>query len=66
MEGLISFALLKKWLGYENKAAVVRWLNDKGISYEIGRNGEPITTKEAINKRLLGEQADEQEFEFEM
>lgn len=65
MEGLINFEILKKWLGYERKHDVKEWLKNKGIPFEVGRNDEPITTAEAINRRLIGGDSND-EIDFEM
>lgn len=49
---LINFENLKSWLGYKNKAQVMKWLDEKGIGYKVAKNGEPVTTYETINKAL--------------
>ncbi|BBN59282.1 DUF4224 domain-containing protein [Hydrogenovibrio marinus] len=57
---LVSFDDLQIWTGYNRKADIINWLENKHIPYEVAFNGEPITTHQAINKALLGEPNHEQ------
>ena len=49
MTELINFKQLSEWTNYKRPADVVAKLQEMGVHYEIGKNGEPFTTLEAIN-----------------
>lgn len=55
---------LRAWLGYEQRAKIEQWLSDRGIPFEISRD-RVVTTMQAINKGLIGAEAQEAGFDFE-
>ncbi|WP_319379925.1 hypothetical protein [Thiomicrorhabdus sp.] len=66
MNSLISFNNLQEWFGYERRSDIIRKLKDEGISYTLGKDGNPITTIEAINKSLLGTVQDDEKTGWEI
>lgn len=40
--------------GVEQAAAQIRWLDEAGIPYRVGRDGKPRTTWGAVDGALLG------------
>lgn len=51
---LVTFEQLKQWSGYKGKGQVRKWLERNGIAHTIGKSGAPITTQEAIERRITG------------
>ena len=56
---LINIDQLVKWLGYESGQVkrAEHWLQDNRVPYLIGKGGLPCTTLEAINTKLIGDNA---------
>lgn len=52
MTELINFKQLSEWTNYKRPADVVAKLDEMGVHYELGKNGEPFTTLEAINSAI--------------
>ncbi len=52
MNTLIKEPELLEWLDFNQTAALKRCLDDNGIHYVIGRNGQVSTTLDAINSAL--------------
>ena len=50
---IVDFPELQRISGLRSKAAVRKYLTEKGIVFEIGANGAPWTTIEALNRVLL-------------
>ena len=60
---LLTTIDLQQWLGFSQVAPVERFLRKNQVPYwTVG--GRPVTTLEALNKRLLSEKA-AVEFDFE-
>ena len=64
---LLSTPELIKWIGYEpgQVRRLERWLIQQGIPYFPGKGGDPITTTEAINAKLIGSGVTREEIEFD-
>lgn len=51
---LLEFPALQKISGLRRPTAICRWLRSQGIAYIRSPNGCPMTTLEALNRRLAG------------
>ncbi len=61
---LLNTQHLKEWLGCSHTKKIISFLNSRSIPYWIEK-GQPLTTTEAINKKLIGEpETDEEVIEF--
>lgn len=60
MNNLINSQNLKDWLACSQLKKVIRFLNKHKIPYWIEK-GQPVTTIEAINEKLLHESNNEEE-----
>ena len=49
----IPIKRLRKMSRCTQKAAICRWLDEKGVAYHMNRDGEPVTTWTAYNASLL-------------
>ncbi len=54
MPNLVTFSDLQAWSGYKQKSEIIKWLEKKGILYETGKGGVPITTVAAIDSVIVG------------
>ena len=61
-DDLVNLDRLRAWLSYERRDAVIRWLDENGVRYRRGKNGDPVTTLAAINAAMLGDAAPPREF----
>ena len=52
MNGLVNEEDLKDWTGEKTRPRLEQWLDSRGISYYIGKNGRICRTLEAINNNL--------------
>jgi len=50
---LINVDQLKDLTGYSRSGDVINWLERHQIPYFIGAGGNPVTTLDALNARLL-------------
>lgn len=50
---IVEFPELQRISGLRSKAAVRKYLTQKRIPFQIGANGAPWTTTEALNRVLL-------------
>ena len=62
-QSLLNEEDLKAWLGYEQRAAVERWLSERGIQYDKSQD-KIVTTVQAVNNALIGITDDSKGFEF--
>lgn len=62
-QSLIRQEDLAEWLGYDQKAAIEKWLSERGVPFEICR-GKIVTTLNAINAGLIGAEQKDAGFEF--
>ena len=51
---IIGFDVLQRLSGLQRPTAICDWLKSQGIAYLRAPGGRPITTVEAINRRLAG------------
>lgn len=51
---IIAFEVLQRLSGLRRPTAICDWLKSQGIAYLRAPGGRPITTVEAINRRLAG------------
>ena len=51
---IIGFEVLQRLSGLQRATAICDWLKSQGIPYLRAPGGRPITTVEAINRRLAG------------
>ena len=51
---IIGFEVLQRLSGLRRPTAICDWLKSQGIAYLRAPGGRPITTVEAINRRLAG------------
>lgn len=58
---LLNAEQLQKWLGYSRPKDVEKWLRKHAVPYYLGPRG-PVTTEEAINKKLLGNKKEDWDF----
>lgn len=49
---LVSLEQLRQWLDYKQQAHVIRWLDENGVRWTTGRDGQPVTTCTQINAAL--------------
>jgi len=52
---LLNSDNLKTWLGYDQEARVIAWLNEHSIRWWPGKGGQPCTTEAQINASFNGE-----------
>lgn len=52
--GLLREAELRDWLGYERASDIEARLRELGISYRKGKGGTIVTTIDAVNRALAG------------
>lgn len=64
MPHLLNTADLQQWLGFSQVAPVERFLRRYQVPYWTV-SGRPVTTLEAVNKRLLEVEERGESFEFE-
>lgn len=51
---LVNTDKLKDWLGYEQEARVIDWLDEHHIKWWPGKGGQPCTTEAQINGSFNG------------
>ena len=61
MNNLHNFESLSAWLGFEQEARVIAWLNLHNIAWWPGKGGQPCTTQAQIDASFGG--STEVEFE---
>jgi len=44
---------LRRATGYDQDAAVIKWLKRNGIPFHYGKDSRPVTTIQAVNRSLL-------------
>ncbi len=59
---LLNTDNLKSWLGYDQEARVIAWLNEHGVKWWPGKGGHPCTTEAQIDASFNDQH---QEVEFE-
>ena len=65
METLLTTEQLQQWTGYKGSTKIVTFLKDNRIPFWTAKGGNPITTLEAVNSRLVSKSADsKEEFDF--
>lgn len=55
MDHLVSEESLLEWLGYSRRADAMRWLEEHGISYWLGKGGRICTTQAAVDAAIVAE-----------
>lgn len=58
---LIDIEQLKLWSGYKRGNEIVNFLIENRIPYWQGKDGQPMTTLEAVNNKLLPDTSTERE-----
>ncbi len=46
---LYNLEALKEWTGFDQRARVIRWLDENGIKWHKGKGGQPLTTLTQID-----------------
>ncbi len=52
---LLTEESLMEWSGYQRRADIMHWLDDRGIPYWLGKGGRICTTQAAVDAAMLQE-----------
>ncbi|MBN6743020.1 hypothetical protein JKG47_21535 [Acidithiobacillus sp. MC6.1] len=53
MDALISEEALLDWLGYSRRADALRWMDEQGVGYWLGKGGRLCTTQAAVDAAII-------------